>query len=512
MKKSVRLLILFVLCLVALPALVVAQQVSLTILHTNDTHGHLLPFSYPDMVPPGSPVAALTVRRDIGGIARRATLARRLRTELEGRGSTVWLVDAGDFLDGTPFSTEYHGEADIEAMNAAGYTFGTIGNHELNIPLVTLKQVLGLARFPILCANLTENATGKQLVQASAIRRVGNLRIGIFGLTTREASQYPAARDGLTILGEIETARQMANSLRRNADIIIAISHAGERTDVQLAKEVPAIDIIVGGHSHTRLPDGDFVWRSDELQSFTVNGTIIVQAFEWGAELGRLDLLFNKDRRGVWRVDRYRERLVPVTPDIPDDQAVAAVVDRYWKPISARYGEVIGQAAGDFVEQGDDQANYNLFADLVREAYGTEIELENRSGIRDTLVKGNITLADLVNMDPFSNTVVTFKITGRQLKEILMKNSPFVSGLRYRMEGGQLKEVTIGGQPVADDRVYSGATNSYFAGSAMKGYEVVDTKKVRLDVVIEQIRKKGTVVPAYDGRRVVANPPGGRNR
>jgi 5'-nucleotidase len=337
------------------------------------------------------------------------------------------------------------------------------------------------------------------------IRRVGKVRIGIFGLTTREASQYPAARDGLTILNEIETARKTADALRRNADIIIAISHAGEATDVQLAKEVPAIDVIVGGHSHTLMPIGDFVWRSDELQSFTVNGTIIVQAFEWGAELGRLDLLFNKDRRGVWRIDRYRERLIPVTSDIPDDPAVAAVVDHYWKPIAAHYGEIIGQAAGDFVEQGDDLANYNLFADLVREACGTDIEFENRSGIRDTLVKGNITRADLVNMDPFGNTVVTFKITGRQLKDILLKRRPYVSGLRYRIEGDQLTEVTVGGQPVDDNRVYTGATNSYFALAAMKGYETVDTKKVRLDVVIEQIRKKGTVRPSYDGRRVVVN-------
>ena len=167
MNKNVGRFILGLIVLILVPALAGAQQVSLTILHTNDTHGHLLPFSYPTMVPAGSELAGLKVRRDIGGIARRATLVKQLREELQKRNTEVWLVDAGDFSDGTPFSTEYHGEADIAAMNAAGYTFGTLGNHEFNNPLATLRKLLSLFQYPILCANAVETATGKPLVPAS---------------------------------------------------------------------------------------------------------------------------------------------------------------------------------------------------------------------------------------------------------------------------------------------------------------------------------------------------------
>lgn len=503
MKRSISRFFLCLLCLVFLPGLVVGQQVSLTILHTNDTHSHLLPFSYPSVAPPGSEVAALKVRMDIGGIARRATLVKRLRDELEHRGTTVWLVDAGDFYEGTPFSSEYHGEADIDAMNATGYTFGTIGNHELDIPLAMLKKLIGQAKFPLLCANLTENATGKTLVRPFEIRQVGQMKIGIFGLTTPSASGYPAAKEGLTIANEIETARKMTDTLRREANIIVLISHAGEQVDQKIAQSVPGIDIIVGGHSHTRLPEGEFIWRSDVLEKYTVNGTIIVQAYQWGGELGRLDLLFDKDERGVWRVERYRERLIPVTSEYPDDPAVAAIVDRYWKPIAARYGEVVGQAAADFVERGDDLAPYSLVADAVRETYGTEIELENMGGVRAPITKGNITLANLIEMDPFNNTVVTFKVTGRQLKDILLRNRPAVSGLRYRLEAGQLAEVTVAGKPVVDYQVYTGASNSYLAGTALKGISFVDTGKIRLNVLIDYIRKKGSVRPSYDGRRVI---------
>jgi 5'-nucleotidase / UDP-sugar diphosphatase len=493
------------LCLLLLPVICQAQQVSLTILHTNDTHGHLLPFSYPSVASPGSDVAALTVRANIGGIARRATLVKNVRTEVESRGGSVWLVDAGDFTEGTPFSTEYHGEADVEAMNATGYTFATIGNHELNNPLATLRKFLGLAKFPLICSNLTDNATGKLLVQPSAVRQLGPLKIGVFAVTTASASGYPAPKEGLTIANEVETAKRMTAALRREADIIVMLSHAGEREDEDIARQVPGIDVIIGGHSHTRLPVGEFVWTSDTLEARAVNGTIIVQAYQWGGEIGRLDLLFDKDEKNIWRVERYRARLLPVTPDIVEDDKVAALVASYWNPIAARYGEVIGKASADFIERGDDLSNYNLVADAMRETYGTEIELENMGGVRAPIIKGDITMAHLIELDPFVNTVVTFKITGRQLKDILLRSKPAVSGIRYRIEGGQLTEVTVGGKPLEEDREYSGVSNSYLAGTVLKGIKVEDSGKQRITVLIEYLRKKGTVKPSYDGRRVILN-------
>lgn len=106
-------------------------------------------------------------------------------------------------------------------------------------------------------------------------------------------------------------------------------------------------------------------------------------------------------------------------------------------------------------------------------------------------------------MDPFNNTVVTFKVTGRELKRILQRYTPAVSGLRYRVEKRELIEATVAGQPIEDDRTYTGAANSYFANYALKEIAVENTGKPRLDVLIEFIRGKGTIRPAYDGRRVV---------
>jgi 5'-nucleotidase/UDP-sugar diphosphatase len=506
MKKSFRWIGFVTLLVLFLPAVLWAQQSSLTIFHTNDTHGRLLPFSYPSVASPGSELAALKARTDIGGIARRATLFKRLSEDLRRQNITPWLVDAGDFSDGTPFSTEYHGEADAAAMNAAGYTFGTLGNHEFNNSIAKLKSLIHLFQYPVLCANATEKATGAPLTRPFEIRDLGPLKIGIFGLVTRSASGYPAGREGISISGEIETAKRMVKTLRSQADIIIALSHSGEDVDEKIAAEVPEIDVIIGGHSHSRIPFGEIVWHSDELKAQDVNGTIIVQAHQWGGELGRLDLRFAKDADGAWHVERYRATLIPITSDIPEDKTVSSIVDRYWQPIAARFGEVIGNASADFIERVDDLSPYNLMADSIRETFKTEIELENMGGVRAPLVKGKITRANLVDMDPFDNTIVTFAISGRRLKEILASERPAVSGIRYRIEGRTVAEVTVAGKPLKENQMYSGSSNSFFARNALKGIEVKDTGKLRLEVLIEYIRKKGTVHPVYDGRRLIIEP------
>jgi 5'-nucleotidase len=505
-NKLTRLLAGLTIVLLSLAPLAAAQTVSLTILHTNDTHGHLLPFSYPDSAASGRELQGLRTYKDIGGIARRATLVRRVRAEQKARGIETWLVDAGDYSDGTPFSTEYHGEADVAAMNAVGYDFGTIGNHEANNSFAQLGRLIAQTKYTLVCANAIERATGKPLLPPFVIRKVGPVRVAIFGLLTKETATYPAAKEGFDVIGEIAAAKQTVAALRGQADIILLISHAGEETDERLAAEVPEIDVIVGGHSHTRLPSGELVWHSQDLKASSVNGTVIVQAHQWGGELGRLDLLFAKDATGAWRVDRYRARLIPVTADIPEDPGVAAVVDQFWKPIAPRYAEVIGQAGGEFSGRGDDLAEYNLMSDALRESAHADFAVENMGGVRAPLLKGAVTRADLVMLDPFNNTVVTFKATGKEVRQILQRYAPAVSGIRYRLENKVLAEATIGGAPIDDDRTYTGVTNSYFAGYAIKGAtDIQDTKKPRLDVLIQYIREKGTIRPAYDGRRIVVN-------
>jgi 5'-nucleotidase / UDP-sugar diphosphatase len=505
----------------AVPASDASQR--LTILHSNDVHGHLRPFSYPGIESPGSgsilagsmmsdgAIVAfdLPARRDIGGIARRATLAARIRADLAKQDTPVWLIDAGDFYYYGAFSNETHGVADVIAMNRAGYDFATFGNHEFEDSLAQFERLIAVARFDFLCGNLADSATGRPLTKRYEVRQVGAVRVGIFGLVTNSAARKPAAREGLAIEDPLVAGAALVAQLRgpEQADIVVLISHCGDSVDRRLAREVRGIDVIVGSHWHTRLPQGELVRWSQELKPDEVDGTIVVQAGQWGGELGRLDLLLEKNAVGKWRVGRYQERLIPVTSETPDDPAVAAVLDSLWAPFAAKYDEVVATATADFADRGDDLARNNLVADVARAGLGVEVEFESPGGMHLPILAGPVTRAMLADLDQHPYTIVTFRMRGSEIRRFVERSKPVASGLRYRMFCGRLQDITVGDAPLDDARVYSCAGNSALAGR-LDGLETLDrrdTQQLWADVVIAGIRKAGTITPAYDDRRVVVD-------
>lgn len=474
------------------------------ILHTNDTHGNLLPFSYPENISPDTQEAKLAFKSDIGGVARRATLLQQLRQELLGQTLTV---DCGDFMDGTPFSLRYKGSADVAVMNACGYEYATLGNHEFNNTLTQVKKLIKEAKFTFVGANVIDRKTGKTLCTPYAIAERDGVKIALFGLVTTDTRTYPAAEEGVDIPDAVESARQIVPELRRQADLVVLLSHLGIQEEESLARRVPGIDVIVGGHSHTRLTEARFIdWNLKDAPN--LGGTLLVQAHQWGGELGRLDLLIGRDpETQKWRLMAYKYQLLPITDEIPEDPKTAKVVERYWKPLAKQYGEVVARATDDFVQRGDDLAHYYLVGDCVRAEMGSQLDFQNVSGIRIQLARGTITRYDLAKMMPFGNTVVKFEIKGRELKEILQRRRPTVSGIRYRLDNGQLTEAMVGGLPIDDDGVYTGTTNSYFARMYLKPLNVdyMDTGEDMLEVVARHLRKVKEVSPAFDGRRVIKN-------
>ncbi|HWD40292.1 MAG TPA: bifunctional UDP-sugar hydrolase/5'-nucleotidase [Fimbriimonas sp.] len=497
-----------VVALALLGAISLAQDVKLTILHTNDTHGHLLPYSYPDVFNPGSDLALLKDRHDIGGAARRSTLVHEIRAE---KGHETLLIDAGDICDGTPLSVEYHGDADVAAMNAIGYDFACPGNHEFNNTLDQVRHLQEEAKFPMVSAN-TVDAGGRSVYPRYVIRQVGGVWIAVFGLLTYDAHTYPAAKQGLRMEQPIDAARELVPELRKKADIVIAVTHIGVDEDEKLAAEVPGIDVIVGGHSHTLLSKPVLIPHLGDKTPNSIHGTLVVQDFQWAGTLGRLDLTLHHQPAGGWTVSKYMGSLLPVTKSVPEDPSVVQVVSKFWDPIAAKYGVVVGQADGDFAEKGSDLAEYNLVCDAVREQIGVDFDIENMGGVRATLPKGPVTFGDLATVDPFGDKIVTFHATGKQIKAILVKEMPPVSGIRYTVDDGKLTSATIDDKPIEDDRVYFGATNDYYAKFILKGIaDQTVTNKPRLETTIAYIRKHATIRPCYDGRRVIkgdsASPP-----
>jgi 2',3'-cyclic-nucleotide 2'-phosphodiesterase (5'-nucleotidase family) len=324
-------LFVMLLLLIAVPSLA-ADKVALTILHSNDFHGMMLPFDYEnrDGFFKAQP-------RDAGGLARRASLIESIRNATPN----IAVVDAGDVFTRGPWHQKWYGVPEIEAMNLMGYDALCVGNNEVQAIWDSAKSkdlmiaLVRRSRFAWLCANLTlgdgpppgcDELAPVEGIRPFVVRTYGELRVGFLGLTTSGSSEFTFLK-GWTFADEFAAARHWIPIARKECDILIAVTHIGVEHDRKLAASAPGIDVIIGGHSHTFLPEPIGVAGPGERM------VPIVQAGESGVVLGRLDLVFERTGEGAsWQVAGAEEKLIPITSAIPDDPAVKALLDHYLKP------------------------------------------------------------------------------------------------------------------------------------------------------------------------------------
>lgn len=259
-----------------------AQEVTLTVLHTNDTHSRLEPFPADDRNYPGQ-----------GGIVARAAEIARIRREQQ----YVLLLDAGDIFQGTPYFNEYKGEPELMAMSRMGYDASTMGNHDFDIGLEGFAAQLRRAQFPFLVANYNFNRTileGK--VKPYHIFHRGPLKIGVFGLGIQLHGLVAAENYGRIWYNDpLATAKEVVHQLKKKqgCDMVICLSHLGYQyesnkiSDTVLAAETEDIDLIIGGHTHTFLPEPVRLKNK-------VGKDVLVNQVGWGGlRLGRIDFVFN---------------------------------------------------------------------------------------------------------------------------------------------------------------------------------------------------------------------------
>ena len=289
----------------------------ITLLHTNDLHGMVLPFDY-------SQGNSLFAGPDAGGLARRATLVAELRKAID---HPVALVEAGDIFARGPWHQRFFGAMEIAAYKELGYDLLCVGNNEFQATQTEDAKSLMLAlmrqsSFPWLAANLTVGDTGVPLegIHPFIVRRYEGVRVGFLGLTAPRSANYPMTQ-GWTISDPIEAAQKWAPLARKECDVLIAVTHLGYETDLRLAAQVAGLDAIIGGDSHTFLPAPVYV--------FNPEGRLvpIVQAGEHGVCLGRLDLTFEKTDR--WRLLAAVGELIPVDARLTEDLAVKRLLERW---------------------------------------------------------------------------------------------------------------------------------------------------------------------------------------
>ncbi len=412
------------------------KEFALTILHTNDVHGHLAPFAY---VEAGR---GKNERPSVGGAARRATLIRNLRRSIQ---NPTLLLDAGDVVTRGPLATTYEGKPDIDVMNAIGYDAACLGNNEFKLKDGSLAQdakgaqegllrVVRRSRFPWVCANaLDSNGAWLTGVKPFVVRKVGAVRVGILGLTAPRSANYPQTK-GWGIGDPFKAAKEWIPKARQECDVLIALTHIGDIFDRGLAATTTGIDAIVGGDSHT------FLYKPVLAKNAKGQTVPIVQTGEFGANVGRLDLRFVKDGDG-WRLASATGELLAVGPETREAADVVSLLRPYLAPFQKVVGKAPGLGNTPEVALAE---TARIYANGARMAAAADAGLQpTDDGIFGPFRKAEVTRYDVYDIWPFANVVAVAEISGDELKAAMEKPTNVVVGLAGPVQSGRTYRVAM---------------------------------------------------------------------
>lgn len=482
------------------------KEIHLTVLHTNDHHGRFWQNSDGEY-----------------GLSAQKTVFDKIRAEVKAAGGELLVLSGGDINTGVPESDLQEAEPDFKGMSLIGYDAMALGNHEFDNKLPVLAKQQKWANFPLLSANIYRG--GKHMFESYKIFDKGGLKIAVMGLTTDDTKKMvdpqnlgysaewksgsivnPASKEGITFKSPIDEARTLVPQLRKQADVVIAATHMGHYTngnhgtnapgDVEMARAVPGIDLIVGGHSQNPVcmkaenDRNDAYVPGSECKPDRQNGAYIVQAHEWGKYVGRADFTY---KNGQLNLDKYA--LIPInlkktvtdaegkktkvvyTEQIAENpemlQLLTPYQDKGQKVLGVEIGSTNGKLDGDRAHvRSQPTAMGNLVAASMQAKFKADFAVMNSGGVRDSINEGKITYKDVLKVQPFGNTLGYVNLNGSEVLDYLtavFKMSPGsggfaqFSGVNAKYENGRLSDVKIGGKPLVKSKVYRMAINDFVA-------------------------------------------------
>lgn len=469
-----------------------------TIIHTNDTHC----FFDGD-----------------GGVG--LSTAAALREEYSGS-RPVFTVDAGDFLQGNSYGTMTVGEGSVRVMNAVGYDFAVPGNHEFDYGLDVLLERAGQLDFPLICANLVYEDTGKSLFDEYLILERGGVRVGFFGLITAETphSSMPGAMGNSKVTDPVMAAERMVSLLKgENVDSIVAVGHLGVlrqgfTTSDELCKMVPGIDIFIDGHSHTEMEDGKVCDGSIVLDE---SDTVIASAGCFAHNVG----VVTSGPRGI-DAKLYRG---PALAYAHTDRAIETVVHEVDEKLATVIGGTEIFLDGELANIRSGETNLgDLVTDALRMAAGVDVAFTSAGSLRASMAPGDIKLKDVCDVMPFLNYTYTLNVPGSVILEEMEYSLSLIgsysggylqfSGMTITYDpdeiyGSRVKSLEIGGKSIDMDATYSLATIDFVAkgGSGHRYLEGYELHPFRImDVIFaDYILSIGTVTDStIEGGRLIA--------
>ncbi len=404
------------------------------------------------------------------------TTVASVKKQLEKDGKTVFLVDAGDFLQGNAYGEITKGESSVEIMNSIGYDLGIPGNHDFDYSLDNLLERSRQLNYPLICSNLFYKMNGQPIFPEYKVLEKGGVRIGCFGLLTEETADM--ARKGIAddfeITDPIEAAKRMVSMLKgMDVDHIIAISHLGVDpgtyiTSDMVCNAVEGIDVMIDGHSHKEMEYGRVCDGSIDLLP---SDTVIASTGAYLDNVGTIKITGD----GKAEAKLYRG---PATHDSETD----AVVEKVLKVLDDKLAKVIGHTEivlnGEYEDTGSHETNLgDLVTDSFRMISECDFAIVNAFSIQDSLDKGDIALHDLYDMYPYLNDLVVLEVKGSDIYDVMeysygltLPNDSFlqISGFEAKYDlseekGKRVVSITAGGEPVDPDMTYRLATNNYLA-------------------------------------------------
>ena len=515
----------------------------ITILHTNDHHGHFWRSEYGEY-----------------GLSAQKTLVDGIRREVAAEGGSVLLLSGGDINTGVPESDLQDAEPDFRGMNLIGYDAMAVGNHEFDNPLTVLRQQEKWAKFPFLSANIYQKSTGERLFKPWAIFKRQDLKIAVIGLTTDDTAKIgnPEFFTDIEFRKPAEEAKVVIQELQMNEkpDVMIATTHMGHYDngnhgsnapgDVEMARSLPegALAMIVGGHSQDPVcmaaenkKQVDYV-PGTPCAPDKQNGIWIVQAHEWGKYVGRADFEF---RNGEMKMVNYQ--LIPVTlkkkvtwedgksehvlytPEIAENAQMLSLLSPFQNKgkaqLDVKIGAVNDRLEGDRSKVRFVQTNMGhliLAAQMART--GADFGVMSGGGIRDSIDGGDITYKSVLKVQPFGNVVVYADMNGKDVTDYLtavaqMKPDsgayPQFARVSFVAKEGKLNDLKINGEPVDPAKTYRMATLSFNATGG-DGYPRIDNKPgyvntgfIDAEVLKEYIQKNSPLdASAYEPKGEVS--------
>jgi 5'-nucleotidase/UDP-sugar diphosphatase len=450
----------------------IAAPYQLTVLHTSENHGHW--------------EATEVSKVSQGGIARRATMVKKIRAEAPHS----LLLDSGDISQGTLYFTQYRGSEGRELYNLLGYDAVVTGNHDYDAgPKLMAENFLRGAQFSVVASNM--DFSGEPLlagrIPATVIKTVGGEKVGIFGLVTSEVVTTSSPGPNVTMKDTIQSAKEAVAELNlQGVNKIILLSHLGFPADQALAAQVNDIDVIVSGHTDTLMGDPTKLDSSlgtpvssypAEAHSPDGGTTLIAHAFSWGRLLGRLDVTFNN--RG--EIITWEGQPIFIDKNIQDDPVVAEKLSDLAKPLEDLKKQIIGKTTvnldGQRAVVRNQESNLgNLVADATLWSTSkdqTQIALVNGGGIRASIPEGDISISRVLEALPFGNRLIHFDLSGIDVLAVLengistVEADPEKSGGRFLQVAG-LKFSADLSKPVGS------RVTEVFIGSTSFGYEPLD--------------------------------------